>query len=122
MSKKPFGKRLNAWLHLWLGLTSGLIVVIISITGCLFVFQKEISEVIYKDMLFVEPQSTPMLPPSILQEKAQAALGKDHPVTYMTFYREPNRAWEFMCYKEGDDKAITVFGATDYYGSAFVNP
>lgn len=122
MSKKSFGKRLNAWLHLWLGLASGVVVVIISITGCLFVFQKEISEVIYKDILFVKPQSTPMLPPSVLQEKAQAALGKDHPVTYMTFYREPDRAWEFMCYKEGDDKAITVFGATDYYGSAFVNP
>jgi uncharacterized iron-regulated membrane protein len=119
---KSWLKRLNAWLHLWLGLASGLIVLIVSITGCLFVFQKEISEVIYKDMFFVTPQSTPVLPPSVLQEKAQTAIGKDKGILYMTFYKEPNRAWEFMAYKAGNDKAITWFGSVDYYESVFVNP
>lgn len=119
---KSWLKKLNAWLHLWLGLASGLIVFIVSITGCLFAFQKEISEVLYKDMLFVTPQSTPMLAPTILQEKAQAAIGKEKAISYMTFYRQPDRAWEFSFYKEGNEKAITVFGAVDYYGSVFVNP
>jgi uncharacterized iron-regulated membrane protein len=119
---KSWLKRLNAWLHLWLGLASGLIVLIVSITGCLFVFQQEISEAIHKDLFFVTPQSTPVLPPSVLQEKAQAALGKDKPIAYMTFYKQPNRAWEFMAYKEGNDKAITYFGAVDYYESVFLNP
>lgn len=119
---KSWLKKLNAWLHLWLGLASGLIVFIVSITGCLFAFQKEITEVIHKDMMFVTPLSTPMLPPTVLQEKAQAAIGKDKPISYMTFYKEPDRAWEFMVYKAGNEKAITVFGATDYYGSVFVNP
>jgi uncharacterized iron-regulated membrane protein len=115
-------KRLNAWLHLWLGLTSGLIVFIVSITGCLFAFQKEITELIYRNEMFVTPQSTPVLPPSVLQEKAQLAIGKDRPISYMTFYREPNRAWEFMVYKTGDEKAITYSGAIDYYGVVYVNP
>ena len=119
---KSWLKKLNAWLHLWLGLASGLIVFIVSVTGCLFAFQKEITEIIHKDVLFVTPLSTPTLPPSVLQEKAQAAIGKDKPISYMTFYREPNRAWEFEVYKEGNEKAITVFGAVDYYGSVFVNP
>jgi uncharacterized iron-regulated membrane protein len=119
---KSWLKKLNAWLHLWLGLASGLIVFIVAVTGCLFVFQKEITELTHKDMLFVTPQSTPMLPPSVLQEKAQAAMGKDKPISYMTFYRAPDRAWEFMVYKTGDEKAITVFGAVDYYGSVFINP
>jgi uncharacterized iron-regulated membrane protein len=94
----------------------------VSITGCLFVFQKEISEAIYKDEIFVTPQSTPMLPLSVLQAKAQAAIGKELPISYMTFYREPNRAWEFSIYKAGDEKAITFFGSVDYYGSVFINP
>jgi uncharacterized iron-regulated membrane protein len=119
---KSWPKKLNAWLHLWLGLGSGLIVFIVSITGCIFVFQKDITEITHKDMIFVKPQSTPMLAPSVLQAKAQAAIGKDKPISYMTFYREPDRAWEFMVYKPGNDKAITVFGAVDYYGSVFVNP
>ncbi|MCB5984453.1 PepSY domain-containing protein, partial [Flavobacterium psychrophilum] len=36
-------KKLIKKTHLWLGLATGIIVFIISITGCLFVFQKEIS-------------------------------------------------------------------------------
>ena len=119
---KSWLKKLNAWLHLWLGLASGLIVFIVSITGCIFAFQKEITELIYKDVLFVTPQSTAMLAPGVLQEKAQAAMGKDKPIQYMTFYREPDRAWEFSAYKEGNEKAITFFGSVDYYASAFVNP
>lgn len=119
---KSWLKKLNAWLHLWLGLASGLIVFIVSITGCLFAFQKEITEVIHKDMLFVTPLSTPMLAPTILQEKAQAALGKDKPVNYMTFYRAADKAWEFSAYKEGNEKAITFFGSVAYYESVFVNP
>jgi len=119
---KSWGKKLNAWLHLWLGLASGIVVFIVSITGCMFAFHKEISEVIHKDVLFVTPRSTPILPPSVLKEKAQAALGKDHPVTYMTMFREPNRSWEFMSYKPGDKNAITFFKSVEYYGSAFVDP
>jgi uncharacterized iron-regulated membrane protein len=119
---KSWLKKLNAWLHLWLGLASGLIVFIVSVTGCLFVFQKEISELIYKDMLFVTPVSAPTLAPTVLQEKAQAAIGKDKPIQYMTFYRQPDRAWEFSVYKAGNEKAITFFGSVDYYGSVFVNP
>jgi uncharacterized iron-regulated membrane protein len=119
---KSWLKRLNAWLHLWLGLASGLIVFIVSITGCIFVFQQEISEVIYKDMLFVTPRATPVLPPSVLLEKAQAAAGKDNPITYMTFHQQPNKAWEFLIYKEGDKNALTVFGSVAAYGSVFVNP
>lgn len=39
--KKRFKKAIGQ-IHLWLGLATGLIVVIISITGCLYVFEKEI--------------------------------------------------------------------------------
>lgn len=119
---KSWLKKLNAWLHLWLGLASGLIVFIVSVTGCLFAFQKETTEIIHKDVLFVTPLSTPTLPPSVLLAKAQAAIGKEKPISYMTFYREPNRAWEFEVYKVGNEKAVTFFGSIDYYGSVFVNP
>ena len=51
-SKKVTGKksnsrslfyRISAWLHLWLGLVSGIIVVIICVTGCIYVFNEEIT-------------------------------------------------------------------------------
>ena len=115
-------------LHLWLGLASGLVVLIVSITGCLFVFQQEISEALYKKWFFVERSSVKSastglapLPISLLKEKAQSALGPDQPIASITTYRQPDRTWEFMAFKE-NDSAITYFGAVVYYRSAFLDP
>ncbi|MCW3467360.1 PepSY-associated TM helix domain-containing protein [Chitinophaga nivalis] len=108
-------------LHLWLGLGSGIIVLIISITGCLYVFQKDITEMVYKQTMFVTPQEKPVLPLSVLQAKAQVAIGADKPIVNITTYKDPERAWEFMTYK-GNDTALTYFGSLEYFESAFVNP
>ena len=44
-------------IHLWLGLATGLIVVIISLTGCVYVFEKEIREFVQKDYKEVPVQN-----------------------------------------------------------------
>jgi uncharacterized iron-regulated membrane protein len=38
--------------HLWLGLTSGLVVFIVASTGCLYAFEEELRTVIHKDVYF----------------------------------------------------------------------
>jgi len=58
-------RRINDWLHLWLGLASGLVVFIISITGCIYVFEKDIRN-ITQPYQFVEQQEKPFLLPSQL--------------------------------------------------------
>jgi uncharacterized iron-regulated membrane protein len=123
MSKKGKSafKRFMGWLHLWLGLGSGLVIVIISITGCLFVFQKEFSDLKYKNVFFIPARDTATIPLPKLQEIAQQALGKDQPINYITTWKDPGRTWEFMAYKE-NDSALTYFGAMEYYRSAFLNP
>jgi uncharacterized iron-regulated membrane protein len=110
-------------LHLWLGLASGIVVLIVSITGCLFVFQKEISEAIWKEKYFVTApgNSAPVLPLSVLQQHAQAVLGADRPINDITIYRQPDRSWEFMAYRL-NDTALTYFGAVGYFQSVFINP
>lgn len=108
-------------MHLWLGLASGLVVLIVSITGCLFVFQKEISEWIWKEKYFVKPTGGPVLPLHVLERKAQAALGAQQRVQTIVTYEDPGRTWEFMTYRE-NDTALTYFGVLEYYRSAFVNP
>ncbi|MBE8721152.1 PepSY-associated TM helix domain-containing protein [Sphingobacterium pedocola] len=42
--KKVWWRRANDWFHLWVGIVSGIPVVLISLTGCILVFQKEITE------------------------------------------------------------------------------
>ncbi|TWF32396.1 putative iron-regulated membrane protein [Chitinophaga polysaccharea] len=108
-------------LHLWLGLGSGLIVLIISVTGCLFVFQKEINDYYYRKQLFVAPQQMPVLPLSELKKTAQAALGADKSILNITTYTRPDHAWEFMAYK-GNDTALTYFGGVEYYDVVLLNP
>jgi uncharacterized iron-regulated membrane protein len=67
--------RISAWLHLWLGLASGLIVVIVSLTGCIYVFQDEI-RTLYEPWRYVESSSKPFLQPTTLINKAARYLPK----------------------------------------------
>ena len=46
-------KNIIRQIHLWLGLGTGLIVFIVSITGCIYVFEEEIREATQKDRLYV---------------------------------------------------------------------
>lgn len=63
-------RRINDWLHLWLGLISGIVVFIVSITGCIYAFQKEITS-ITQPYQFVQERSQPYLSPSILKRIAE---------------------------------------------------
>lgn len=112
------------WLHLWLGLISGIIVFILGITGCLFSFQQELSEVFYKKELFIQQPvgSSQTLPLSVLKDNAQEVLGEDKPVTYITTYPNSTHAWEFMCYQDGNDDALFLTKSIKTYQSVFVNP
>lgn len=63
-------RRVNDWLHLWLGLASGIVVVIVSITGCIYAFEREI-RMATEPFQFVKAENKPMLPPSVLKQKAE---------------------------------------------------
>ena len=72
-------------LHLWLGLGSGLIVLIVSLTGAIFTFQDEIRDATQPWRLVAAPARAVPLPPSRLQAAAVAS----HPgatSSYTTYY------------------------------------
>ena len=77
--KKIIGK-----LHLWLGLSSGLVVLILGITGCILAFEVEIRNATEK-FRFVQAEDKPYLPPSVLKPIAEKylasklALGVEYP-------------------------------------------
>ncbi|MGG7035527.1 MAG: PepSY-associated TM helix domain-containing protein [Flavobacterium sp.] len=72
MKKINFKKAIRK-IHLWLGLSSGLIVFIIALTGCLYAFQEEIQNYT-EEYRFTEKQDQDLLPPSKLAEIAQKEL------------------------------------------------
>lgn len=72
--KDSLFKRINNWLHLWLGLISGVIVLIVCLTGCIWVFNEEITGLLEPETR-VEWQNKPVLRPSQLIDIA----AKRHP-------------------------------------------
>ncbi|WP_192346885.1 PepSY domain-containing protein [Algoriphagus sp. Y33] len=103
-------KTLNK-LHLWLGLSSGLVVFIVAVTGCVYAFQAEIKDLTYP-FLFVEQQEGRVLPPSQISEIAQEAYPDGH--LHAVLYPAKERSVQaiFFSYGEGHD----------HYQIAYINP
>lgn len=63
--------RISAWLHLWLGLTSGIVIVIICLTGITWSFKDEITDWLHPELQSDYIPDKPMLNPSALYQKAK---------------------------------------------------
>lgn len=94
-------------IHLWLGLSSGLVVLFLGITGCILAFEVEIRN-ITETYRHVQPQNKSFLPPSALKRIAEKqlvskkALGIEYP---------------------GKDKAaMAAYYDADHYEMVFLNP
>ncbi|WP_324673435.1 PepSY-associated TM helix domain-containing protein [Hymenobacter sp. GOD-10R] len=94
-------KQLVGKVHLWLGLTSGLVVFIVSITGAIFTFQDEIRD-LTEPWRKVEVQATALVLPSRLQ--AAALVG--HPgvaaqESWVTYFGPERSATVYFTNKAG---------------------
>ncbi len=102
--KKSIGK-----IHLWLGLSSGLLVFIIAITGCIYAFQEEIQN-LTQPYRFVEHQQQPVLRPSELKAIAEKELpGKK---IHAVLYAKPGKAAQVIFYNADPE----------YYYLVYLNP
>lgn len=75
--------KINNWLHLWLGLISGIIVFIVCITGCIWVFNEEITLLLEPETR-IEKQDKPVLSPSEIKKIANQEF-PDLKVSYVTY-------------------------------------
>jgi len=60
MKNRKF-KNTNRNIHLWLGLATGLVVFVISVTGALYIFEEEIRDCTQKDFRYVGLQEKPFI-------------------------------------------------------------
>lgn len=98
-------KKVSGKLHLWLGLGSGLVVFVVSITGCLFVFQEEIRNLIHKEVRFVTPVANASF---VTVDKIEQAIKASYPnekIKQIRTYSNPDRAWQVYFEK---DKVVAV--------------
>jgi uncharacterized iron-regulated membrane protein len=107
-NKKNRSKYWTGQVHLWLGLTSGLFVCFLGITGCILAFEKEI-ENITQPYRFTKVEARAMLPPSSLKKIADEAL--------------PGKHAHSVGYQQGKASQVVYFAeAPSYYWIVFLNP
>ncbi|MCX2453844.1 PepSY-associated TM helix domain-containing protein [Pedobacter sp. PLR] len=83
-------KKINAWVHLWFGIASGIVVVILGITGCILVFEQEIRS-ISSPWLHAAAEGRSLLPPSKLYQAVSTAL-PDNEVSSIWYHGEDHTA------------------------------
>ncbi|EMR01000.1 PepSY-associated TM helix domain-containing protein [Cesiribacter andamanensis] len=113
-TKKSAIRRINDWLHLWLGLGSGIIVFIVSITGCLYAFEEEIKDAL-EPWRFVEAQAMPFVPPSQLLDTARLYMPGQTP-TGLTYSNREGAAAVGYFGSENGKRTFTAIFMNPYTG------
>ncbi|WP_042720282.1 PepSY domain-containing protein [Flavobacterium sp. B17] len=122
--KKPsFIKKWSAKLHLWFGLSVGLIVFIVSLSGTMYVFKDEIQNILRKNVIYVDAEtiSPKPLPIEVLKKKITLELNEKFPVTSVEIPFDKNKSYEFLYY-EKDKKAWNYFDEVKINKLVYVNP
>lgn len=115
-------KKTTHFLHLWLGLFSGLVVFILGLTGAIYAFSDEIKEWVYQDRLYVEaPAGAARLPLSKLLPIAEQAMGKDRKISRGELSQAKGRTYMFRAMKL-NRKAFGYWNYYEYYHKVYLNP
>ena len=123
-------KRIVGPVHLWLGLASGLIIVIVSTTGCIYVFEKELKAIFYRNNIVVNTDLydrgvEEMLPISTLLDRANTEVPTHFKATEIKFHG-PRKSCYVQYYKRKehaeDKKFIWYTNDYDYLFRVFLNP
>jgi uncharacterized iron-regulated membrane protein len=115
--RKPIGI-----LHLWLGMASGLVVVILGITGCLYCFIDEIKPLVYHDRIFITAtKQTHRVPLKQLRDKADAALPTKVPLLDIEIHTDKTHTVVFR-YRERNNKANSYVNYFINYYRVYMNP
>lgn len=117
MFKKVAGK-----IHLWLGFASGLVLVLSLLPAAIFVFQAELTTWWYHDTVYADTVKTKTIPVSVLLKQAQAASGKDEPLSGIQLSNNANRNYAFSAYRQSKKPGLTFFSEYDYGKEVYINP
>ncbi len=101
-------KKITGKIHLWLGLSSGIIIVFLGITGCILAFEQEIKS-FTEPYLYVKAENKPVIPPARLQQIAMVQL--------------PGKILHSISYSGKDKSAQVGFynGDPEYYYVVYIN-
>lgn len=123
--KKPsLFKKWTGKLHLWLGLSIGLIIFIVSITGALYVFKDEVENFTRKDVIYHSEKNIAqkqVLPIRVLEKAVDAQVKEKYKIHWVNVPIDKKMAYQFFWY-EHNTEAWNYFDEFPIYKVAYVNP
>lgn len=108
--------------HLWIGILSGVVVVVLGLTGCVLVFVDEIRPVVYADRMELPSVSGAQLSLQDMMRKAQDIWGKEKRVSALEIYNDPGKTWHFRAYQEDNNEGKWYWNEKKFYESLFMDP
>lgn len=93
-------KKWSAKLHLWFGLSVGIIVFIVSLTGTLYVFKDEIQNSLRKEAIYVKETSAEPISIHVLKEKVSTELNEKFPLNSVEIPLDKNKSYRFLYYEK----------------------
>jgi len=117
-------KKWTGKLHLWFGLSIGLIIFIVSITGALYVFKDEIESLTRKDVMYhreKDIEKKQILPIRVLEKHVNAQVKEKYPIHWVNIPIDKKISYQFYWY-EHNTEAWNYFDEFPIYKVAYVNP
>lgn len=93
-------KKWSARLHLWLGLSVGIIVFIVSLTGTLYVFKDEIQNSLRKEAIYVKGTAPHPISIHVLKDKVSLELQEKFPLSSVEIPLDKNKSYRFLYYEK----------------------
>ncbi|MGD1320358.1 PepSY-associated TM helix domain-containing protein [Chryseobacterium sp. 2R14A] len=119
----PF-KKWTGKLHLWLGLSVGLIIFIVSITGTLFVFKDEVENFTRKEVIYHNEQNIAqkqVLPIRTLEKMVDEQVKEKFKIHWVNVPIDKKMSYQFYWY-EHNTETWNYFDEFPIYKLAYVNP
>ncbi|REA62212.1 PepSY domain-containing protein [Dyadobacter luteus] len=109
-------KKISSQLHLWLGISSGLVVFIVALTGCILVFEEELEPVINRSFHIVAvPENSSRLSLDSLTHLVQAQFPKNK-LSRIIVEKEENRSILFGFKQGKKEKELLTAAMNPYTG------
>jgi uncharacterized iron-regulated membrane protein len=93
------------WLHRWLGLISGIVVFIVALSGCLYVFEEECRDIFQRKYFYVQVPANAERKPL---QQITAVVAKQYPQDTIAQIRFKEKADAAIIYHTKTEKAISV--------------
>jgi len=123
-SVSPRARRpVKSWttrLHRWVGLASGVVVFIVSLSGAIYVWEAELFALGNRGLVYVAPAGS-RADAATLVAAAQGALAPGRQVQRLTLYRDPGRAAVAIS-QRGNPEAASYFQEYDWYDEVYLDP